>query len=61
MGKKMEKGRNSLGIENENNGSGGFPGFSCGCGNLPGKYWNRPNFKYLGTTRNNYQKSRIIF
>jgi len=32
MGKKMEKGRNSLGIENENNGSGGFPGFSCGCG-----------------------------
>ena len=23
------------------------------------KYRNRPKFKYLGTTRNNYQKSRI--
>ena len=48
-----------LGREFENNESGGFPGFSCGCGNLSGKYRNRPKFKYLGTTRNNYQKSRI--
>jgi len=61
--KKMEKGkengkvRYSLGRENENNESGGFPGF--GCGNLSGKYRNRPEIKYLGTTRNNYQKSRI--
>jgi len=64
--KKKEKGKEigirediSLGRENENNESGGFPGFGCGCGNLSGKYRNRPKFKYLGTTRNNYQKSRI--
>ena len=57
-GKKMEKGNYSLGREDE---SGGFPGFSCRCGNLSGKYRNRPKFKYLGTTRNKYQKSRIIY
>ena len=47
--------------KNKNNESGGFPGFSCGCGKHSEKYRNRPKFKYLGTTRNNYQKSRIIF
>jgi len=26
-----------------------------------GKYRNRPKFKYLGTTRNKYQKSRILY
>ena len=57
--KKMKKRRYSLERENENNESGGFPGFGCGCGNLSGKYRNRPKFKYLGTIRNNYQKSRI--
>ena len=45
----------------KNNESGGCPGLSCRCGNLSGKYRNRPKFKYLGTTRNNYQKSRIIY
>ena len=45
----------------KNNDSGGFPGFSCGCGNLSGKYRNRPKFKCLGTTRKIYQKSIIIF
>ena len=66
--KKKEKGKEigirediSLGRENENNESGGFPGSSGGCGNLSGKYRNRPKFKYLGTTRNKYQKSRIIY
>ena len=29
--KKLEKRRYFLGREDENNGSGGFPGFSCGC------------------------------
>ena len=58
-GKEIEKRKYSLGRENEINGSGGFPGFGCGCGNLSGKYRNRPKFKYLGTTRNKYQKSII--
>jgi len=57
-GKENGKGNYSLGREDE---SGGFPGFSCRCGNLSGKYRNRPKFKYLGTTRNKYQKSRIIY
>ena len=61
--KEKEKGKEMrryfLGREDEKNESGGFPGFGCGCGNLSGKYRNRPKFKYLGTTRNNYQKSRI--
>ena len=42
--RKKEKGKEigirediSLGRENENNESGGFPGFGCGCGNLSGK------------------------
>ena len=30
--KKLEKGRYFLGRKSENNDSGGFPGFSCGCG-----------------------------
>ena len=34
-------------------------GFGCGCGNLSEKYRNRPEIKYFGTTRKNYQKSRI--
>jgi len=59
--KKLEKGRYFLGSESENNESGGFPGFSCGCGKLSGKYRNRPEIKYLGTTRKNSQKSRILF
>jgi hypothetical protein len=50
-----------LGREFENNESGGFPGFNCGCGNLSGKYRIRPEIKYLGTTRNNYQKSIILY
>ena len=58
-GKEIIMRRYFLGRESENNGSGGFPGFSCGCRNLSGKYRNRPKFKCLGTTRNNYQKSRI--
>ena len=60
-GKENGKVRYSLGRENENNESGGFPGFSCGCGKLSEKYRNRPEIKYLGTTRKNSQKSRIIF
>ena len=50
-GKEIIKRRYFLGREFENNESGGFPGFGCGCGNLSGKYRNRPKFKYLGTTR----------
>jgi len=60
-GKKLEKGRYFIGSESENNGSGGFPGLSRGSGNLSGKYRNRPKFKYLGTTRNKYQKSIILY
>ena len=66
-GKKKEKGkeihmrRYFHGRGDENNRSGGFPGLSRGCGNLSGKYRNRPKFKYLGTTRKNSQKSRILF
>ena len=60
-GKGIGKRRYFLGKENENNESGGFPGLSCGCGNLSGKYRMRPEIKYLGTTRNNYQKSRILY
>ena len=59
--KRKEMRRYFLGREDENNGSGGFPGFSSRYGNLSGKYRNRPKFKYLGTTRNKYQKSRIIY
>ena len=63
--KEKEKGKEMrryfLGRENENNESGGFPGSSGGYRNLSGKYRNRPKFKYLRTTRNNYQKSRIIY
>ena len=59
--RKWKKGTYSLGRENENNESGGLPGSSGGCGNQFGKYRNRPKFKYLGTTRNKYQKSRIIY
>ena len=50
-----------LGREDENNGSGGFPGFNSGYGNPSGKNQNRPKFKCLGTTRNNYQKSIILY
>ena len=64
--RKKEKGKEigirediSLERENENNWSGGFPGFSCGRGNLSEKYRNRPKFKCLGTTRKLYQKSII--
>jgi len=57
----MEKGRNSLGKENKNNESGGFPELSRKCGNLSGKYRIRPEIKYLGTTRNKYQKSKILY
>ena len=58
-GKKKERKKKEKGKENENNESGGFPGFSYGCGKLSEKYRNRPEIKYFGTTRNNYQKSRI--
>jgi len=58
-GKEIKMRRYFLGRDFENNENGGFPGFSCRCGNLSGKYRNRPKFKYLRTTRNNYQKSRI--
>ena len=60
-GKDIEKRRYSLGRKSGNNYSGGFPGFGCGCGNLSGKYRIRPEIKYLGTTRNKYQKSRILY
>ena len=59
--KKLKREDILLEEKSGNNYSGGFPGFGCGCGNLSGKYRNRPEIKYLGTTRNNYQKSRIIF
>ena len=58
-GKEIHMRRYFLGREFENNESGRFPGFSCRCGNLSGKHQNRPKFKYLGTTHNNHQKSRI--
>jgi len=60
-GKEIIMRRYFLGRGIENNRCGGFPGFSHGCGNLSGKYRNRPKFKYLGTTRKNYQKSRILY
>ena len=60
-GKEIIMRRYFLGRDDDNNGSGGFPGLSRGCGNLSGKYRNRPEIKYLGTTRNNYQKSIIIY
>ena len=50
-----------LGRKNKNNESGGFPGLSRECGNLSGKYRNRPKFKYLGPTRKIYQKSIILY
>ena len=59
-GKEIGKVRYFLGRENENNESGGFPRFGCGCGKLSEKYRNRPEIKYLGTTRKNSQKSRIL-
>ena len=59
--KRIEMRRYFLGRDDDNNGSGGFPGLSRGCGNLSGKYRNRPEIKYLGTTRNKHQKSIILY
>ena len=58
--KKMKKGRYFLGRKSTNNDSGGFPEFSCGCGNLSEKYRNRPKIKYLGTTRKKFSKIKNI-
>ena len=60
-GKENKKGRYFLGLKSENAEKGGFPGLSRGCGKLSEKYRNRPEIKYLGTTRKNSQKSRILF
>ena len=60
-GKEIQKGRYFLDLKSEIVEKVGFPGLSRGCGKLSGKYRNRPEIKYLGTTRRNSQKSIILY
>ena len=60
-GKEFDKWRYFLNLQKWKYRKHRFLGLSLRYGKHFGKYRNRPNFKYLGTTRKFHQKSIIIY